>query len=131
MRDTNAQVLDLSAAREYTFPSLHPQWYTKPRECNRPSARIVPLWDRQARGRSVRGRVRPMRCRGQETTKQPIAVWLSADKAAPGGLDQRAGGHREKVAGGLKALRWLRYCWRFPSSPWGVRGESAPVSPPC
>ncbi len=34
------------------------------------------------------------------TPKQPISVWLPKGKAAPGGLDQRAGGHREKIAEG-------------------------------
>jgi hypothetical protein len=36
-----------------------------------------------------------------QRTKQPSAVWLPpCGKAAPDGLDQRAGGHRERIAEG-------------------------------
>jgi hypothetical protein len=65
------------AARRLSIPSRAPH--------NNPSG------SRAEREKGERGR----------NAKQPISVWLPiSGKAAPGGLDQRAGGHREKIAEG-------------------------------
>lgn len=88
---------------------------------------IVALGDRQARG-VTRVRVVAMRCRRQMYKAVHFDVVSIRAKAAPDGLDQRAGGHRERIAEGISShtsapLPLDRLCT-------GVRGRSVSVSPP-
>ena len=51
-------------------------------------------------------------------------------EAAPDGLDQRVGGHRERIAGGIPVIRRLHYRWKNASVSWGYGGVLSPSHHP-
>jgi hypothetical protein len=53
-------------------------------------------------------------------------VWLPGGKAAPDGLGQRAGGHRERIAEGSTRPDVGSVTGKEPPLPWGYGGSPCP-----